>query len=190
MLRTLRALGKISKWADPPPSATFQIGKDGSRNLHGSLANFFKMLKKRALSLGTYARSARLRRDAFTHRAKPPSGRRRKTAKTAARCPSVLFRTRGRPYLVHSTAESRMAGTARRQKRPKRRFGHKTASRPKRGSDRIPSPCTSGMPHAPGESAPTRWHRRQRMGHGTGARKAGQRMNVTFEHVTERVTLI
>ena len=39
------------------------------------------MLKKRALSLGTYARSARLRRDAFTHRAKPPSGRRRKRRK-------------------------------------------------------------------------------------------------------------
>ena len=85
---------------------------------------------------------------------------RRRDCKTAARCPSVLFRTRGRPYLVHSTAESRMTGTARRQKRPKRRFGHKTASRPKRRSDRIPSPCTSGMPHAAGQSVPTRWHRR------------------------------
>ena len=36
----------------------------------------------------------------------------------------------------------------------------KTASRPKRRSDRIPSPCTSGMPHAAGQSVPTRWHRR------------------------------
>ena len=36
----------------------------------------------------------------------------------------------------------------------------KTASRPKRRSDRIPSPSTSGMPHAAGQSVPTRWHRR------------------------------
>ena len=132
-----RALGEMSIWTDPPPSATFHIGKAGSRNFHGNFRNF----------IGTFWELSE-ESDHFPYLATHNAGRSPHMPGTARRQESDHF-----PYLASLNAERSPTSSIRPpshawRARQDGKSGRRGASGTKRPLGRSAAPTESPL-HAP-----------------------------------------